>query len=106
MKRKLLISLLQKLQVVAVPRESYGKFYDGDAYIVYCATPYGQPGGHSMKVGHIESNTITITITYNRNNNNSKTTTAKKDLKSLFIKPIAQWKPLNMITDNVIIQLM
>jgi hypothetical protein len=44
------VRLLQKLQVVAVPRESYGKFYDGDAYIIYCATPYGQPGGHTMKV--------------------------------------------------------
>ena len=56
---------LQKLQVVAVPRESYGKFYDGDAYIIYCATPYGQPGGHSMKVGHTVR-TKNIMIMFNK----------------------------------------
>ena len=46
-------STFQKLQVVAVPRESYGKFYDGDAYIIYSATPFGQPGSNHMKVGNM-----------------------------------------------------
>ena len=32
-------STFQKLQVVAVPRESFGKFYDGDAYIIPVQRP-------------------------------------------------------------------
>ena len=40
---------LQNLQVVPVPRESVGKFYNGDAYIIYSSTAYGQAGGPSVQ---------------------------------------------------------
>ncbi len=33
-----------------IPRDSYGKFYNGDAYIVYAATDYNVTGGIDTKV--------------------------------------------------------
>lgn len=33
------------MNVVALPRDQYGIFYEGDAYIVYAASPYRQPIG-------------------------------------------------------------
>eukprot|EP00095_Tigriopus_kingsejongensis_P000318 maker-scaffold292_size219010-snap-gene-1.31 protein:Tk00318 transcript:maker-scaffold292_size219010-snap-gene-1.31-mRNA-1 annotation:"hypothetical protein DAPPUDRAFT_311761" len=35
---------IEQLQVVPVPRESYGKFFNGDSYIVYGAFERGSPG--------------------------------------------------------------
>ena len=40
----------QKLDLVPVPRESYGQFYNGDAYMILSCTEYGQPGGMDTKV--------------------------------------------------------
>lgn len=34
---------IENFKVVAVPRESYGQFFEGDAYIVYSASPFGKP---------------------------------------------------------------
>ena len=33
------------MQVVPLKPESFGKFFNGDAYIVYACSEYGQPGG-------------------------------------------------------------
>ncbi len=33
-----------------IPRDSYGKFFNGDAYIVYAATEYGGAGGPDTRV--------------------------------------------------------
>ena len=33
------------MQVVPLKSETYGKFFNGDAYIVYACSEYGQPGG-------------------------------------------------------------
>jgi len=41
---------LQKLDLVPVPKEQYGKFFNGDSYIVYAATDYGAAGGPDTKV--------------------------------------------------------
>ena len=41
---------LQKMKVVAVPTEEYGKFFNGDAYIIYACTEYGKHGGMNMEV--------------------------------------------------------
>ena len=41
--------MLQNLQVVPVPKEAYGKFYEGDAYIVYSYSKndyYAKPEQH------------------------------------------------------------
>lgn len=40
---------VENLQVVPVPRESVGKFFNGDAYIIYSSTAYGQAGGPSVQ---------------------------------------------------------
>lgn len=40
----------QKMELVPVPRDSYGKFFNGDAYIVYSCTPYGETGGVDTRV--------------------------------------------------------
>ena len=39
------------MQIVPVPLEAYGKFFNGDAYIIYACTEFGQAGGVHMKVG-------------------------------------------------------
>ena len=44
------IGIFQKLKIVPVPVEGYGKFFNGDAYIIYACTEYGKPGGMNMKV--------------------------------------------------------
>ena len=33
------------MQVVPLKPETFGKFFNGDAYIVYACSEYGQPGG-------------------------------------------------------------
>lgn len=33
------------MNVVALPRDQYGTFYDGDSYIIYAANQYKQPVG-------------------------------------------------------------
>jgi len=40
---------IEKLQVVAVPRDQYGSFYSGDSYIIYSATEPKQTGGMDLK---------------------------------------------------------
>ena len=32
-----------------LPKDTYGKFYDGDAYIIYSCAEYGEPGGLDVK---------------------------------------------------------
>ena len=46
----LFILMFQKMKIVPVPVDSYGKFFNGDAYIIYACTEYGQTGGVNMKV--------------------------------------------------------
>ena len=36
------------MQVVPLSAEAYGKFYNGDAYIIYSSSEFGQPGGISV----------------------------------------------------------
>ena len=48
----------QKLQVVPLPREAFGKFFNGDAYIIFSCSEYGEPGGlqgerHRHSLGEI-----------------------------------------------------
>jgi len=50
-----LIWRIEKLQLVPVPRDKYGSFYNGDAYIIYSATEYGQPGGLNLKIKEARS---------------------------------------------------
>ena len=38
------------MKIVPVPVDGYGKFFNGDAYIIYACTEYGQAGGIHMKV--------------------------------------------------------
>ena len=38
------------MQIVPVPLDAYGKFFNGDAYIIYACTEFGQAGGVHMKV--------------------------------------------------------
>ncbi|CAL8087238.1 unnamed protein product [Orchesella dallaii] len=45
-----LIWRIEKLQLVPLPRDQYGSFYNGDAYIVYSATEPGQAGGLNLKI--------------------------------------------------------
>lgn len=33
------------MNIVALPRDQYGTFYDTDAYLIYSAGHYGQPAG-------------------------------------------------------------
>lgn len=40
---------IEKLQVAPVPREAYGKFYNGDAYIIFSSSEYGQEAGINVK---------------------------------------------------------
>ena len=47
---KIIIFSFQKLELVPVPRDSYGQFYNGDAYIVLSSTEYGQTGGTDTRV--------------------------------------------------------
>jgi hypothetical protein len=42
--------LLQNMQVVPVPKDQYGNFYEGDSYIVYAASEYGKPAAADSKV--------------------------------------------------------
>ncbi|KAL1124642.1 hypothetical protein AAG570_001266, partial [Ranatra chinensis] len=46
-----LIFFFQNLQLVAVPKDKYGTFYDGDSYIIYAASEYGSHinAGHKPK---------------------------------------------------------
>lgn len=50
----------QKLKIVEVTRKSYGRFFDGDAYIIYSASPSGQIGGPNFKVALIKIYLVTI----------------------------------------------
>ena len=38
------------MKIVPVPVDGCGKFSNGDAYIIYACTEYGQEGGIHMKV--------------------------------------------------------
>lgn len=38
------------MQVVPVPKDQYGSFYEGDSYIVYAASEYGKPAAADSKV--------------------------------------------------------
>ena len=43
------------MQVVALPKETHGKFFNGDAYIIYSCSEYGEPGGSDVKPRRSES---------------------------------------------------
>ncbi|PSN56753.1 Villin-1 [Blattella germanica] len=45
-----LIWRIENLQVVPVPKDQYGSFFEGDSYIVYAASKYGTPIGSDSKV--------------------------------------------------------
>ncbi|KAF4524898.1 hypothetical protein B566_EDAN015554 [Ephemera danica] len=45
---------IENLKVVPLPRDQYGQFYDGDSYIVYAASEYGQPAGVEMKTRELK----------------------------------------------------
>ena len=38
------------MQVVPVPKDQYGNFFEGDSYIVYAASAFGKPIGSDNKV--------------------------------------------------------
>ena len=42
---------IEKMQVVALPSEAWGKFFTGDAYIVLSSAPQGTSGGTGLKSG-------------------------------------------------------
>ncbi|KAK9511086.1 hypothetical protein O3M35_005718 [Rhynocoris fuscipes] len=44
-----LIWRIENLQLVPVPKDEYGVFYDGDSYIVYAASEYGKHVGPATK---------------------------------------------------------
>ncbi|XP_073988198.1 villin-1-like isoform X2 [Rhodnius prolixus] len=44
---------IENLQLVPVPKDEYGVFYDGDSYIVYAASEYGKHVGPSAKVREV-----------------------------------------------------
>ena len=41
--------------MVPIPREAYGKFFEGDAYIIYSCSEYGEPGGLEVRPRRNES---------------------------------------------------
>lgn len=45
------------MNVIALPKDQYGTFYDGDAYIIYAANQYKQPVGIDTVVKSKTSNT-------------------------------------------------
>ena len=45
----------QNLQVVSLPKETHGKFFNGDAYIIYSCSEYGEAGGSDVKPRRNES---------------------------------------------------
>ncbi|OQV19146.1 Villin-1 [Hypsibius exemplaris] len=45
-----LIWRIEKLQVVPVPKEQYGSFYNGDSYVIYSATDRSDTPGVNVKV--------------------------------------------------------
>ncbi|XP_015782794.1 adseverin isoform X2 [Tetranychus urticae] len=57
-----LVWRIEKLQVVPVPEEQYGTFYNGDSYIVICGND-GKEGGHSrMKPKEVKDGSLEIHI--------------------------------------------
>jgi hypothetical protein len=38
------------MQLVPVPKDQYGNFFEGDSYIVYAASEYGKPVAADSKV--------------------------------------------------------
>ena len=40
---------------MALPKETHGKFFNGDAYIIYCCSEYGEAGGSDVKPRRNES---------------------------------------------------
>jgi len=42
---------IENMQVVPLPSEAWGKFFNGDAYIVLSSAPHGTSGGMSVKPG-------------------------------------------------------
>ena len=49
------INFSQNLQVVSLPKETHGKFFNGDAYIIYSCSEYGEAGGSDVKPRRNES---------------------------------------------------
>ncbi|XP_065344773.1 villin-1-like [Cloeon dipterum] len=47
---------IENLKVVALPRDQYGQFSEGDSYIVYAASEYGKPATADMKPSPVKGN--------------------------------------------------
>ncbi|KAJ8974804.1 hypothetical protein NQ317_000405, partial [Molorchus minor] len=45
-----LIWKIENMNVVAIPKDQYGTFYDTDSYIIYASSQYGQPCGVDIEV--------------------------------------------------------
>jgi hypothetical protein len=49
---------IERMVVVPVSKQDYGKFYDGDSYIIYSASEEGQEAGANIDVrdidGHVD----------------------------------------------------
>ncbi|XP_071440008.1 advillin-like [Hetaerina americana] len=53
---------IENMTVVPVPKEEYGKFYDGDSYIVYAASERGKPAGPDIKVAEVKNASLEVHI--------------------------------------------
>lgn len=51
-----LVWRIENMQVVPVPKDQYGNFYEGDSYIVYAASEFGRPVGSDSKPVQIHGN--------------------------------------------------
>ncbi|XP_046398859.1 villin-1-like [Ischnura elegans] len=53
---------IENMTVVPVPKDEYGKFYDGDSYIVYAASERGKPAGPDIRVAEVKNASLEVHI--------------------------------------------
>lgn len=88
-----LIWRVQNLQLVPVPKEQYGTFYDGDSYIIYAASEYGKHGNPNTKPRDVKGN-LEMHIHFWLGNNTSQDESAVAAFKSVELDNYLGGKPV------------
>ncbi|KAK7872312.1 hypothetical protein R5R35_002764 [Gryllus longicercus] len=63
---------IENMQVVPVPKATWGSFYDGDSYIIYAASEYGKAAAADAKVYQVTGNSMEIHIHFWLGNDTSQ----------------------------------